>query len=196
MIGVPGTAQRVFAALEHAGVSVVMISQGSSEHSICCVIRRQDAIAGQLAVKKAFAHELTSGQISDVTIETGIAALAAVGDGMAGTPGIASRLFAALGRANVNVRVIAQGSSERNISIAIDEQAAGRALRAVHAGFYLSAQTLSIGVIGPGNVGGAFLRQLREARPRLLEQRLDLRVRGITTSRKMALCTPPTRGCP
>ena len=188
MIGVPGTAQRAFSALEQAKISVVMISQGSSEHSICCVINKGDAEDAENAVRKVFAHELHTGQMSDVTVELGIAALAAVGDGMAGTPGIASQMFSALARANVNVRVIAQGSSERNISVAIDEASAQRALRAVHAGFYLSAQTLSIGVIGPGNVGRTFLRQLEDARAQLLEQsNLDLRVRAITSSRRMAL---------
>ncbi len=188
MIGIPGTAQRAFAALEQAKVSVVMISQGSSEHSICCVINKGDAAAAEQAVRQAFAHELHNGQISDVNIEHGIAALAAVGDGMAGTPGIASRMFSALAHANVNVRVIAQGSSERNISVAIDEASAERALRAVHSGFYLSAQTLSIGVIGPGNVGRTLLRQLQDVRPQLLKQNnLDLRVRAISTSRRMAL---------
>jgi aspartokinase/homoserine dehydrogenase 1 len=188
MIGIPGTAQRAFAALEQAKVSVVMISQGSSEHSICCVINKGDAAAAEQAVRQAFAHELHNGQISDVNIENGIAALAAVGDGMAGTPGIASRMFSALAHANVNVRVIAQGSSERNISVAIDEASAERALRAVHSGFYLSAQTLSIGVIGPGNVGRTLLRQLQDVRPQLLKQNnLDLRVRAISTSRRMAL---------
>jgi len=188
MIGIPGTAQRAFAALEQAQVSVVMISQGSSEHSICCVIKNGDAVAAEQAVRQAFAHELRNGQVSDVNVEAGIAALAAVGDGMAGTPGIASGVFSALARANVNVRVIAQGSSERNISVAIDEASADRALRAVHSGFYLSAQTLSIGVVGPGNVGRTLLRQLHEVRPQLLEQNnLDLRVRAISTSRRMAL---------
>lgn len=194
MIGVPGTAQRAFAALERASVSVVMISQGSSEHSICVVLRAADADTAQKAVRAAFRHELQSGLISDVRLETGIAALAAVGDGMAGRPGTAQRLFAALGRANVNVRAIAQGSSERNISVALDEASAERALRAVHAGFYLSSQTLSIGVIGPGNVGRTFLRQLHDARERLQRDRnLDLRVRAIASSRRMVLfdeCMP------
>ncbi|HEB53968.1 MAG TPA: bifunctional aspartate kinase/homoserine dehydrogenase I, partial [bacterium] len=188
MIGVPGTAQRMFSALEQARVSVVMISQGSSEHSISVVIRERDAAAAQRAVERAFAHELDRGQISAVTVERDIAALAAVGDGMAGTPGIASQLFSALGRAHVNVRLIAQGSSERNISVAIEEHAARRALRAVHAGFYLSKQTLSIGVIGPGNVGGTLLRQLHDAQDQLREHNhVDLRVRAIASSRRMAL---------
>jgi len=188
MIGVPGTAERVFAALKGASVSVVMISQGSSEHSICCVIRETDAERARQAVREEFGRELGSRQVTDVSVMRGIAALAVVGDGMAGRPGVASQLFAALARANVNVRLIAQGASERNISVAIDAIDARRALRAVHAGFYLSAQTLSIGLIGPGHVGAAFFAQLQAARERLLATNdLDLRVRAVASSRRMRL---------
>jgi aspartokinase/homoserine dehydrogenase 1 len=188
MIGVPGTAERAFEALKLAGVSVVMISQGSSEHSICCVIREKDAAAAERAVRYAFGRELEAGQIEDVSVRSGIAALAVVGDGMAGTPGTAARLFGALGRAHVNVRAIAQGSSERNISVAIDAADATRALRAVHAGFYLSAQTISVALVGPGNVGSAFVRQLDAARERLKrEANLDLRLRALASSRAMWL---------
>jgi aspartokinase/homoserine dehydrogenase 1 len=188
MIGVPGTAERAFAALKQARVSVVMISQGSSEHSICCVIREPDAEAARHALLEEFGRELANRQITNVTVVRGIAALAVVGDGMAGRPGTASRLFSALARANVNVRLIAQGASERNISVAIDTADAGRALRAVHAGFYLSPQTISIGLIGHGNVGKAFLAQVQAARGRLLrEHDLDLRVRAVTGSRRMQL---------
>ncbi len=191
MIGVPGTAERAFAALKQAGVSVVMISQGSSEHSICCVIREGDGEAAKKAVLDSFTRELAARQLTDVTVTKGIAALAIVGDGMAGTPGVAARLFQSLGRARVNVRVIAQGASERNISVAIDAADAKRALRAVHSGFYLSAQTISVGVIGPGNVGQALLRQLRDARERLLQTaNIDLRVRAIAGSKKMVLADP------
>jgi len=191
MIGVPGSAERVFAALKHARVSVVMISQGSSEHSICCVIRESDAESARLSVLESFHRELASRQITNVTVTRGIAALAVVGDGMAGRPGIASQLFAALARANVNVRLIAQGASERNISVAIDAADARRALRAVHAGFYLSAQTISIGLIGPGHVGAAFFAQVQAARSRLLRDHdLDLRIRAVAGSRRMALTEP------
>ncbi len=188
MIGVPGTAERVFAALHRAGVSVTMISQGSSEHSICCVIPAVDAERARGVLADAFARELAIGQIQRVSSEAGISVLAVVGDGMTGTPGIAAQLFDALGRAKVNVRAIAQGSSERNISVALAEGEATRALRAVHAGFYLSAETLSIGIIGPGQVGQALVQQIAEARGRLLrEHRLDLRVRAIATSKAMLL---------
>ncbi|MFM7808904.1 MAG: aspartate kinase, partial [Planctomycetota bacterium] len=190
MMGVPGTAARAFEALHHAGVSVVMISQGSSEHSICCTIREADAEIARKSVHEAFHRELAAGLVSDISITPGIAAIAVVGDGMAGRSGTSAELFDALGRAGVNVRMIAQGSSERNISVAVAEGDAARALRAVHAGFYLSALTISVGVIGPGNVGGAFLRQVAAARGRLLERGIDLRVRAIAGSRRMALGEP------
>ena len=188
LIGVPGTAERVFASLRDARVSVVMISQGSSEHSICCVVRSAEAQRAQAALLNAFAHELNIGQIQRVQLTEGVSVLAAVGDGMAGQPGVAARLFEALGRARVNILAIAQGSSERNISVAIDSAHATKALRAAHAGFWLSPQTFAIGVIGPGNVGAALLDQLHAAQPQLLgKANLDLRLRAIASSRKMLL---------
>ena len=188
MIGVPGTAERVFAALRTARVSVVMISQGSSEHSICCVVRAAEADTAHAAIADAFARELASGQINGVQVTREISVLAAVGDRMAGTPGVAARLFDALARARVNVRAIAQGASERNISVAIGAQDATKALRAAHAAFYLSPQTLSLGVIGPGKVGAALLDQLAAAAPRLKrEANLDLRLRALASSRHMWL---------
>jgi len=185
MIGVPGTAERVFGALHDAGVSVVMISQGSSEHSICCAVQAGAADAAVRALREAFAAELASGAIAAVGADRDIAVLAAVGDGMAGTPGIAARLFAALARAKVNIRAIAQGASERNISVAVAGDDATRALRAAHAGFFLSPQTLSLGLVGPGNVGRAFIDQLAAAQPRLRAAGLDLRVRAIADSRHL-----------
>jgi len=188
MIGVPGTAERVFAALHRARVSVVMISQGSSEHSICCVVRAADAETARTAIADAFARELDAGQINGVQVTEGISVLAAVGDRMAGTPGTAARLFDALARARVNVRAIAQGASERNISVAIGREEATKALRAAHAAFYLSPQTVSLGVIGPGKVGAALLEQIAAAAPRLLrEANLDLRLRAVAASRRMWL---------
>ena len=188
MIGVPGTAQRVFDALRRAAVSVVMISQGSSEHSICCVIRAADANRAVQALSEAFAHELARGEIGSIALTPGISVLAAVGDGMAGRPGVAARLFDALARARVNVRAIAQGASERNISVALSSSDASRALRAAHASFWLSPQTISIGLIGPGKVGTALLNQLRAAIARLRDEaNLDLRVRALADSKRMWL---------
>ncbi len=186
MIGVPGTAERVFSALHRAGISVVMISQGSSEHSICCVVSTCESKRAVAELREVFARELERGQIEAVVAEPGIGVLAIVGEGMAGTPGIAARLFGALARAGINARAIAQGASERNLSVAIAEGDVPRALRAVHAGFWLSAMTLSVGVIGPGLVGSALIEQLRVAAPRLLKTaNLDLRVRAIMNSRHL-----------
>jgi aspartokinase/homoserine dehydrogenase 1 len=111
---------------------------------------------------------------------------------MSGTPGVAAGFFGALARAGVNVRAIAQGSSERNISVVIDETDAAKALRAAHAGFYLSKQTLSIGLIGPGHVGSTFLDQLARRSKWLLEEfGVDLRVRAICATKKMIVDEAP-----
>ncbi|HEY4772550.1 MAG TPA: bifunctional aspartate kinase/homoserine dehydrogenase I [Steroidobacteraceae bacterium] len=188
MIGVPGTANRLFGALRDEGISVILISQGSSEHSICCAVPQSQAARAATVVRAAFERELQEGQIQSIDVDTDLAILAVVGDGMAGTPGIAAKVFNSLGSAAVNVRAIAQGASERNISVVIDGRQATRALRAVHAGLYLSPHTLSIGLIGPGAVGGMLLDQLASQSERLhREFNLDLRIRGILTSRRMVL---------
>jgi len=188
MVGVPGTAERLFASLHGAGVSVTMISQGSSEHSICCIVRSAQAAHGREAILAAFAGEIADARIQGVQVTDGICVLAAVGDGMVGTPGVAARLLGGLAQARVNVRAIAQGASERNLSVAIAEADATRALRAAHAAFWLSPQTISVGVIGPGQVGRALLTQLAQALPRLrAHANVDLRLRAIADSRRMLL---------
>ncbi len=186
MIGVPGIARRLFDALEDEGVSVILISQGSSEHSICFAVPQAQATVAREAAEQAFYAELDRGQIRQVDVTPDCSILAVVGDQMAGTPGVAATFFGALGDANVNVRTIAQGSSERNISAVVDGDDAHQALRAAHAGFYLSNRTLSIGVVGAGNVGSALLDQIGDQAERLREEQdIDLRVRGIATSSKM-----------
>jgi aspartokinase/homoserine dehydrogenase 1 len=188
MIGVPGTADRLFGALREAGVSVMMISQGSSEHSICFAVPENAAEQVRRVVERAFAAELAQGQVQRVGVTTGCAIIAVVGDDMAGMPGSAGKFFGTLGAAGINVRAIAQGASERNISAVIDGKDSARAIRAVHSSFYLSAKTISIGVLGPGHVGGALLDQIARAAPGLRERfDLDLRVRAIAGSNKMLL---------
>lgn len=188
MVGVPGTAERLFAALHGAGVSVTMISQGSSEHSICCLVRAEQADRGRAAIEAAFADAMADAQTQCVNVTDGISVLAAVGDGMVGTPGVAGRLLGGLAQARVNVRAIAQGASERNLSVAIASGDATRALRAAHAAFWLSPQTVSVGIVGPGQVGRALLSQLAAALPGLqARSRIDLRIRAIADSRRMRL---------
>ena len=188
MIGVPGTADRLFAALKKAGVSVTLISQASSEHSICIAVPQDVAERAREVITDAFAEELETGQIQSVDVQEAQSIVAVVGDGMAGTPGIAARFFGTLGRAGINVRAIAQGSSERNISAVVDSGESTKALRAAHSGFYLSHKTISIGLIGPGTVGATLLRQIEKQSERLAREfNLDLRVRAIARSRTMLL---------
>jgi aspartokinase/homoserine dehydrogenase 1 len=188
MIGVPGTADRLFAALKNAGVSVTLISQASSEHSICIAVPRDVAEHARQVICDAFVDELAGGQIQRVDVTDAQSIVAVVGDGMAGTPGIAARFFGTLGRAGINIRAIAQGSSERNISAVVDSDEATRALRAAHSGFYLSKKTISIGLIGPGTVGSTLLRQIEKQQRRLADEfNIDLRVRAIARSKTMLL---------
>jgi aspartokinase/homoserine dehydrogenase 1 len=188
MIGVPGVAERLFRALKEVNVSVVMISQASSEQSICFAIPRKQAELAKTTLEKTFFAEIHQGQIQTVQVTDHCSILAIVGDGMVERPGVSGEFFTALGRVGVNIRGIAQGSSERNISAVIASQDSKRALRAVHSAFYLSNQTISIGLIGPGLIGGTFLNQLKVQIQRLkTERHIDLRVRGIMDSKHMIL---------
>jgi aspartokinase/homoserine dehydrogenase 1 len=187
MIGVPGTAHRLFGALRDSGISVILISQGSSEHSICFAIPEAQAVRAEEAVRRAFDAELRDGQIQHVEVALGMSILAVVGDGMAGAHGVAAKVFNSLGDAAISVRAIAQGASERNISVVVDGKVGAKALRAVHAAFYLSPNTLSIGLIGPGTVGRVLLAQIGSQIERLRALNLDLRVRGIASSKRMLL---------
>ena len=185
MIGVPGIAERLFSALREAQVSVVMISQGSSEHSICFVVPESQAERATESVEQAFFRERHHGLIQRIEVTPNCTVVAIVGDRMAGVPGLAGRFFKALGQSGINVRAIAQGASERNISVVVDSAVAVRTLRVLHAGFYLSDQTLSVGVIGPGLVGKTLLTQLAQEQARLRDAQLDLRIRVIANSKQM-----------
>jgi len=190
MIGVPGTADRLFHALSKAQVSVLLITQASSEHSITFAIPEAHAGRAEKVTRDAFAQEMGLGQVSRVTRDDGVNVLALVGDGMVGIPGVAGRFFSVLGRAGVNVIAISQGSSERNISAVVTGDSATRALRAAHGGFYLSHTTLSLGVIGVGNVGAELLDQIARAADQLRENfNLDFRVRAIANSSHMHLAS-------
>ncbi len=188
MVGVPGIAERLFGALRGVGVSVIVISQASSEHSICVAIPDEQAELAQHTVERAFTSERAQGHVQDVRVQRDCSIVAAVGDAMAERAGVAARFFGALGDANVSIRAVAQGSSERNITAVIAAADSTRALRAVHARFTLSATTLSVGIIGTGGIGQALLGQLEAQRDVLRERfRVDLRVRAIASSSRMLL---------
>lgn len=188
MIGVPGIAQRLFAAMHESDISVVLISQASSEYSICFAVPSEQAALACAIARSTFNPEIGTHRIHSIDVEMGCAILAAVGERMPGVPGIAGTFFGALGKAHVNVRAIAQGSSERNISAVIKQEDARKALRALHAGFFLSNQALSVGLFGPGNIGGTLLDQIAAEMHRLNgEFGVDIRIRAIANSSKMLL---------
>ncbi len=188
MIGVPGVAERLFRALREVGVSVILISQGSSEQSICLAVPEAQAELAVTAVERAFFAELHHGQIESVDVQKNCSILAAVGDNMCHHTGVAARFFGALGDAGVNIRAIAQGSSERNISVVVDRADASRGLRAAHAGFYLSAHSVSVGLLGVGHIGGTLLQQLTAVAAGLRERHhVEFRLRALASSGRMVL---------
>ena len=137
-----------------------MISQASSEHSICFAVPLAQAELTKQTIEEAFFAEIQRGQVQTVDLTKDCCILAIVGDGMIERTGVAGKFFTALSKSEVNIRAIAQGSSERNISVVIEQREATKALRAVHSAFYLSSQTLSVGLIGTGLIGGTFLNQV------------------------------------
>lgn len=188
MIGVPGISSRLFSSLRERGISIILISQASSEHSISFAVFDNQAETAVLTARAAFAEELAQGRINSIEAEYNCSILAAVGENMPGVPGIAASFFGALGKAKINVITIAQGSSERNISAVIQSKDSKRALRALHAGFFLSNQTISIGLIGPGLIGRTLLNQIWRETERLKKDfGVDLRVRGVANSSTMLI---------
>lgn len=169
MLGVPGVAARVFGALASANISVSMISQASSEQSICFTVPadRADEVAARL--RQAFAEELQRNEVDDISVRAALTTIAVVGSGMASTPGIAARIFSAVAEAGVNVVAIAQGASERNVSFVVDTSEAPSAVRAVHSAFQLNkvgggrasrrAQHTDIILLGMGRVAQEFVTQ-------------------------------------
>ncbi|TVT99251.1 hypothetical protein EJB05_55377, partial [Eragrostis curvula] len=188
MAGVPGTASAIFGAVKDVGANVVMISQASSEHSVCFAVPEKEVASVSAALQVRFREALAAGRLSKVEVIHNCSILAAVGLRMASTPGVSATFFDALAKANINVRAIAQGSSEYNISVVLKQEDCVRALRAAHSRFFLSKTTLAVGIVGPGLIGRTLLNQLKDQVAVLKENmNIDLRVMGITGSRTMLL---------
>ena len=185
MVGVPGIAGRLFGALAREGVSVILISQGSSEHSICFAVAPDDTVRARRVVEEEFVLERRAGLVDDLVVEEDQAVLAAVGETMHERPGLAGRLFSVLGQHGVNVKSIAQGSSELNVSLVVDHRDEARALRAIHGAFFFPRRRrLTVAVAGLGRVGATLVEQIRQVAPRLLEEEdLDVRVAALFSRR-------------
>ena len=188
MVGIPGISKRFFETLSLHGISVVLITQASSEHSICIGISMNDAQRAELAINTAFEFEISSQRIRPVLVELDLSIIALVGDHMKSHQGLSGKMFSTLGRNNVNIRAIAQGASERNISAVIKSGNVKKALNALHEEFFEeNNKQLNLFVMGVGNVGSRFLSQLHQQIRYLKEElQLNLRVIGISNSKKMA----------
>ena len=191
LVGTPGVAARLFDVLAACSASAILISQASSEHSICFAVAPGASEAVRHAVDAEFQAEIAAGSVRPLRVERNQSILAVVGDGMRDRPGIAGRVFGILGRRGVNVRAVAQGSSERNISMVVARADEGRAVRWIHREFFHRAASgrLAVYVLGVGGVGSALLRQLDAERDALARQGVDLQLRGLASSRRMRLQT-------
>ncbi|XP_057793751.1 bifunctional aspartokinase/homoserine dehydrogenase, chloroplastic-like [Salvia miltiorrhiza] len=188
MAGVPGTSSAIFGAVKDVGANVIMISQASSEHSVCFAVPEKEVRAVAAALESRFRQALNAGRLSQIAVIPNCSILAAVGQKMASTPGVSATLFSALAKANINIRAIAQGCSEYNVTVVVKREDCVKALRAVHSRFYLSRTTIAMGIIGPGLIGGTLLDQLKEQAAVLKEKsNIDLRVLGVTGSKTMLL---------
>lgn len=187
MKGMVGMAGRIFTAVSRAGVSIVLITQSSSEYSISFCIHTYDAEKARKILEAEFELELKAGLLEPVEMQHELAIISVVGDGMRTSRGVAARFFLSLAQGNINVVAIAQGSSERSISAVVGKAKVNEAIKACHQNFFTSTQFIDLILVGLGGVGGALLDQVRRQQPVLAQQGIGLRVVGLANSRKLAL---------
>ena len=189
MVGIPGFSKRLFEALSIENINVIMITQASSEHSICIGLRSEDAQRAKEIIDEEFAFEISLNKVDHALVENDMINVAMVGDDMKNHQGISGKMFSTLGMNNVNIRAIAQGASERNISIIITKKDTHKALNCLHEAFFEeNIKQLNLFVIGVGNVGSKLMEQIHQQQ-RYLQDILQLRIRVIAmaNSRTMVL---------
>ena len=187
--GVAGIAARMFAALASEGINIILITQGSSELSICCAVLPEDAEKGALVLKEEFKYEIGTGTIQSPSIEQDLSVIEDVGEMMKHRAGISGRVFKALGRNGINVVAIAQGSSELNISIVISALDRNKAMCSIHDAFFLAGvRTVNVFLVGTGLIGSTLLTQVAAQHERLFRDRsIRVRIAGIANSRHMLI---------
>ncbi len=187
MVGVSGSSKRLFEVLSHENINVIFITQASSEHSICIGILNSDAETAEIAINKAFEVEIVQNKIDPCIVENNLCIIALVGENMKNHQGLSGRMFSTLGKNNVNIRAIAQGASERNISAVINERDVKKALNTLHENFFEeNTKQLNLFVMGVGNVGEKFIEQIHQQKKFLKENlKINLRVVALSNSRKM-----------
>lgn len=189
MIGIPGFSKRLFEALSTEKINVILITQSSSEHSICVGIDSAVAEKAKHAVDTAFENEIALQKVEPLKVETGLSIVALVGESMKNHTGVSGRMFSAMGRNGVNIRAIAQGSSEKNISAVIATKDVRKAINVLHEEFFETTyKQVNLFITGTGNVGAKLLDQLNQQMKFLQDQmRLNVRVIGLSNSRKMVI---------
>ena len=187
MIGVSGSSKRLFEVLSNKNINVIFITQASSEHSICIGILNSDADVAEDAINKAFEVEISQNKIDPCIVEKNLCIIALVGENMKNHQGLSGRMFSTLGKNNVNIRAIAQGASERNISAVINERDVKKALNTLHENFFEeNTKQLNLFVMGVGNVGEKFIEQIHQQKKFLKDNlKINLRVIALSNSRKM-----------
>jgi aspartokinase/homoserine dehydrogenase 1 len=187
MVGVPGVSSRIFGALAQHQINIVLISQASSEHSICFAVAPEDAQEAKEVIEDAFALEIQAKKVNEVSIEKDLSVVAIIGERMRLMPGIAGNLFTALGNNGINVVAVAQGSSELNVSTVIATKDLAKALNALHEAFFLSnTKTIHVFMLGAGLIGNTLLQQLHQQKDYLLkEQGININLVALANSKKM-----------
>lgn len=187
MVGIPGISAKLFQCLSHEKINVILITQGSSEHSITIAIEEKEALRAEYAINSSFADDINLKRVYAVKIETGLSILALVGESMKSRSGVSAKMFGCLGNNGVNIRAIAQGSSERNISIVISEKDSKKAVNVLHEEFFESEiKQIHLYICGAGNVGSKLIQQIYNQNDYLKENFLiNLRIAGISNSRHM-----------
>ncbi|MEZ2576767.1 bifunctional aspartate kinase/homoserine dehydrogenase I [Buttiauxella ferragutiae] len=185
MKGMVGMAARVFAAMSRAGISVVLITQSSSEYSISFCVPQADSVRARRAMDDEFYLELKEGLLEPLSIMEHLAIISVVGDGMRTLRGISAKFFAALARANINIVAIAQGSSERSISVVVSNDEATTGVRVTHQMLFNTDQVIEVFLIGVGGVGAALVEQVKRQQAWLKQKHIDLRVCGIANSKAL-----------
>ncbi|MGG5487134.1 bifunctional aspartate kinase/homoserine dehydrogenase I [Gaetbulibacter sp. PBL-D1] len=187
MVGIPGFSKRLFEVLANHKINVVFITQASSEHSICFGVNKADANQAKEKIDQAFEYEITQHKINPIVIETDLSIVALIGDNMKSHQGISGKMFSTLGKNNINVRAIAQGASEKNISAVISEHDVKKALNTLHEVFFeVKTKQLNVFITGVGNVGERLVEQIKQQKKYLKDNlKINLRVIGLSNSRQM-----------
>jgi aspartokinase/homoserine dehydrogenase 1 len=187
LVGVVGVSSRLFATLANEKISVILISQASSEHSICFAVESSNAKLAKVAIEKEFQYEILNGEMNEVIVENELAIVAAVGENMKHNPGTSGRMFNALGKNGINISAIAQGSSELNISAVIKQADISKALNVLHEAFFLSdRKVVNLFLVGTGLIGKSLIKMIANQHAKLAQNNLlEITIAGVANSRKM-----------